>query len=109
MAIELPAPIAAYFAADRGRDADVVSRCFTENAIVRDEGKSHIGRHAIERWKAEASTAYTYTVEPISVTSEDGTTVVTSHVAGSFPGSPVDLRYLFVLDGEQIAELEIVL
>jgi len=34
--------------------------------------------------------------------------VVTSHVVGDFPGSPIDLRYLFVLDDDRIAELEIV-
>ena len=33
--------------------------------------------------------------------------VVTGHVAGNFPGSPVDLRYFFRLTGEKIAELEI--
>jgi hypothetical protein len=32
---------------------------------------------------------------------------VTGHVSGNFPGSPVDLRYAFVLDGERIARLEI--
>jgi hypothetical protein len=32
---------------------------------------------------------------------------VTSHLVGDFPGSPVDLRYFFVLDGDKIASLEI--
>ena len=34
-------------------------------------------------------------------------TVVTAHVRGDFPGSPLDLRYFFVLEGDRIAELEI--
>jgi len=33
---------------------------------------------------------------------------VTSHLVRDFPGSPVDLRYFFILDGDQIAALEII-
>jgi hypothetical protein len=40
---------------------------------------------------------------------ERGRTVVTSHVAGDFPGSPVDLRYFFRLENDKIVELEITL
>ena len=48
--LNLPKPIAAYFAADRG-DGEAVSQCFTDNAIVKDEGHAHRGRAAIEAWK----------------------------------------------------------
>jgi ketosteroid isomerase-like protein len=109
MAIELPRVIADYFAADKERDAHVVSECFTDAAVVKDESTIYRGRDAIRRWKSNASKKYTYTVEPFSMTTEGIWTVVTSHLVGDFPGSPVDLRYLFVLDGEKIAALEIVL
>lgn len=107
MAIKLPEPIAAYFAADRG-DGEAVARCFTEDAIVTDEGHDHRGRAAIAAWKAAASKQYSYTVEPFALEVRDGKTVITAHVVGDFPGSPVDLRYLFALDGGRIAGLEIV-
>ena len=35
--------------------------------------------------------------------------VVTSHLVGNFPGSPVDLRFFFKLEGDKIASLEITL
>lgn len=38
---------------------------------------------------------------------EGGRTIVTSHLVGDFPGSPIDLRYLFVLADTKIAQLEI--
>lgn len=38
---------------------------------------------------------------------KDGKTIVTSRVTGNFPGSPVELRYLFGLEGNKIASLEI--
>lgn len=106
MPITLPGPITAYFAADQS-DGDAVALCFTEDAIVMDERRTHMGRDAIRRWKTEASAKFSYTADPLAVSEEDGRTVVTAHVAGDFPGSPVDLRYAFVLEGEKIARLEI--
>jgi ketosteroid isomerase-like protein len=107
MDIRLPGPIEAYFEADGNRNADTVAECFSEDAVVKDEKNVHAGRTAIRRWKAEASTKYSYTVEPFAIEVEGNRTVVTGHVVGNFPGSPVDLRYFFRLTGEKIAELEI--
>ena len=104
--LNLPKPIAAYFAADKS-DGQAVSQCFTENAVVKDEGHTHTGRAAIERWKTEASAKYQYTSEPIACEQKDGKTVVTSHLVGNFPGSPIDLRYFFQLEADKIALLEI--
>jgi hypothetical protein len=107
MTIDLPKPIAAYFAAD-SRDGDAVACCFTAQAVVKDEGRAHIGHAAIAKWKAESSAKYTYTCEPVAVEDQHGKTVVTSHLVGDFPGSPIDLRYVFVLEGDKIGSLEIV-
>ena len=105
--LKLPKPIAAYFAGDKG-DGDAVSRCFTENAVVKDEGHTHQGPAAIKAWKTDASAKYQYTSEPFACEQKDGKTIVTSHVVGNFPGSPIDLRYFFVLEGDKIASLEII-
>ncbi len=109
MPINLPKPIAAYFEADRGRNANLVIRCFAEGAVVQDEGKTYAGHDAIRQWKAKSSTAYSYTAEPVAAAAEGRRTVVTSHLEGDFPGSPIDLRYFFLLEGEKITELEITL
>ncbi len=109
MTIELPQAAANYFAADKGRSAEAVALCFAEGAIVKDEGNTYTGREAIRQWMADSSTKYTYTVEPFSIATEGGRTVVTSHLVGNFPGSPVDLRYFFTFEGDRIAELEIIL
>jgi hypothetical protein len=42
------------------------------------------------------------------VEDEAGKTVVTSRLTGNFPGSPVNLRFFFALDGDKIATLEII-
>jgi hypothetical protein len=108
MSITLPQPIAAYFAADSNERASV-AECFTQTAVVKDEGKTHAGREAIRRWKTESSSKYTYVCEPFALTQDGERMIVTSHLTGNFPGSPVDLRYAFILEGEKIAGLEITL
>jgi hypothetical protein len=107
MTLDLPGPIAAYFAADR-EGPEGVSRCFTENAVVKDEGQTYRGREAIRQWKADVSTKYQYTSEPLACEQKDGKIVVTSRLTGNFPGSPVNLRFFFGLDGDKIASLEII-
>lgn len=108
MSIALPGPIARYFAADKGSDPASLAACFTFDGTVVDEGNTYAGRDAIRQWLANASIQYTYTVEPFALAHDDGRIVVTSRLAGNFPGSPVDLRYRFALEGDLIAALEIV-
>lgn len=106
MTLKLPIPVAAYFAADRA-DGEAVSRCFAENAVVKDEGQTYNGRAAIKKWKEEASAKYKYTCVPLACEDTDGKIVVTCRLTGNFPGSPVDLRFAFELADEQIVSLEI--
>jgi hypothetical protein len=105
--INLPEPIAAYFDADK-RDIEAIARCFTNDAVVKDEGNIHTGIAAIRRWKVTTSTKYTYTSEPFAVEQRDGMTIVTSRLTGDFPGSPVDLRFFCRLERGKIAFLEII-
>ena len=107
MTLDLPKPVAAYFTADKA-DSEAVSQCFTEDAVVKDEGHAHQGRASIKQWKAEASAKYQYTCEPSASAQKGGKFVVTCRLTGNFPGSPVDLRFFFELEGDKIASLEII-
>jgi hypothetical protein len=42
MTLNLPKPVATYFTADKS-DSEAVSRCFTEDAVVKDEGHTYSG------------------------------------------------------------------
>ena len=106
MPISLPSPIAAYFATDK-TDGDAIALCFTPEGAVKDEGHVHRGRAAIRQWRQEASTKYTYVIEPFAVREENGRVAVTARVTGNFPGSPIDLTFAFTLEGQAISYLEI--
>jgi len=107
VSFKLSKPIAAYFAADQG-DVQAFAQCFTDNAVVKDEEHTYSGLTAIKRWRTEAATKYVYTSEPFASTEKDGKTIITSRLTGNFPGSPIDLRYFFTLEGNKIASLEII-
>jgi hypothetical protein len=104
--VDLPDPIAAYFAADAA-DAGGVALCFTENGVVIDERREHQGRQAIVRWKTEATAQYHYTSEPLTVDVSGAHVAVIARITGQFTGSPIDLQHRFTLEGDKIARLEI--
>jgi hypothetical protein len=107
MTIQLPEPITAYFAAHK-LDGDAVARCFTSDAVVKDEGRTYTGVAAIKQWKAKTAAKYTYTCEPLSAEQKGGTTVVSCRLEGNFPGGRADLRFFFRLERGKIANLEII-
>jgi len=104
--LNLPEPIAAYFEADR-RDGDAVARCFTNQAVVEDEGQTHSGPAAIKAWRTAAFAKYSYISQPFAVELKEGGYIVTSRLTGNFPGSPVNLRFCFHLERGKIASLVI--
>ena len=84
-----------------------MAECFAKDAVVRDEGKTIKGLAAIKQWKAETKKKYQHTIEPLAVVQKDGKTIVTNRLSGNFPGSPIELEFVFTLDGNEIASLEI--
>ena len=107
MSVDLPTPIAIYIAAENRGDVEALAQCFAEDAVVRDEDKTIEGLAAIKQWKAETRKKYQHTVEPLASTQKDGRTVVTNRLTGNFPGSPIELEFVFTLDGDKIVSLEI--
>jgi SnoaL-like domain len=107
MPADLPIPIAIYIAAENRGEAEALAQCFAESAVVRDEGKTIEGLAAINKWMVETRQKYQHTIEPLASTQTDGKTIVTNRLSGNFPGSPIELEFVFTLDGDRIAALEI--
>ena len=105
MQSKLPNPIEAYLTAANAHDADAAAACFTRDAVVRDEGRDWT---AIREWSEEVSRKYHPIVSVLGVAEAGGKTIVTGRVSGNFPGSPIELRHIFTLEGDKIARLEIV-
>lgn len=103
----LPEPVQSYFAADAVIDGAVPLGAFSRNAVVLDEGRTHVGDAAITSWWRAAKARYQNTSIPLSVRQDQDRIIVRATVTGRFPGSPTLLSFAFRLSGGQIVELEI--
>jgi hypothetical protein len=103
--LTLPAPVAAYFAAEH--DPEALANCFAPHAVMKDDGHTHSGIEAIQSFMAAASAKYNATSVPFSMERQGGLDVVRATVSGSFPGSPIELSYRFRLEAGLIAALEV--
>jgi hypothetical protein len=103
----LPKPIAIYVSAENSGDTSLFDQCFAGSATVRDENETHQGLAAIKEWKAETKRKYQHTIDPLSVVEQDGAFVVTNRLTGNFPGSPIELEFVFTIRNDRIISLEI--
>src|ERR1700682_400198 len=108
MSTKLPEPLAAYFAGHNNYDIYRIIGLFTERATVKDEGQERRGLPAIRKWMEESNAKYSVTVAVINVAETAANITVTGRVSGNFPGSPVELHFIFTLDQGKITRLEIV-
>lgn len=107
MSTTLPQVITAYFQINNTADISKLKNCFTDTAVVRDEGLEHQGHAAIHAWMAAAKQQYRFTTEILKSEIRLDTLWVQTTVSGNFPGSPVLLDHVFTLSGDRIASLEI--
>jgi SnoaL-like domain len=105
--IDMPRPVALYLNSETSHDPELLSRCFAADAVVRDEGQTIEGIEAIKDWQARAQAKFRYTVQPLEVSGSGAEVKVRALLTGTFPGSPVELSYHFVLAGDMIRSLEI--
>ena len=107
MNIQLTEPVRSFFLLSNGASTSLVTQCFSEDAVVRDEGQIHEGWSAIQIWIGETRDKYQYIAEPQRLEQENEKTVVTSKVIGNFPGSPILLKYVFQVKDKKIKSLEV--
>ncbi|SFA93656.1 Ketosteroid isomerase homolog [Pseudomonas sp. NFIX10] len=100
--------IAGYIAAANARDSSAVTRFFTEDANVFDEGQHRVGTQAIAQWMEDTAQRFQPRVEVLNVQQRTGKVLVQNLISGTFPGSPLELRYTFRLDEQgKISRLDI--
>lgn len=86
-------------------DGNAYAQCFTETAVVFDEGKTHTGKKEIEQWIDKANKDYRATMKPLDYSETEQT--LKAEVSGNFPGSPLVLTYHFDIRDEKIQSLKI--
>lgn len=103
--MNLPKVVEALVKTQNNFDSVAYAKCFTETAVVFDEGKTHNGRKEIEKWINKANKEYQATMKPLEYSTEEE--ILKAEVSGNFPGSPVVLSYHFEIAHELIRSLKI--
>ncbi|MNJ91833.1 hypothetical protein D3C87_94880 [compost metagenome] len=104
--MNLPEVITELVTAQNQFDSKAYAACFSETAVVFDEGKTHIGKSEIENWIEKANQTYRAAMHPVKYSDLEQT--LEAEVSGNFPGSPLVLTYQFELKDGQIQSLKIV-
>lgn len=104
---ELPVPIDGFFQAHNSGRTENPLDLFAADAVVADESHEYQG-NAIRLWLDDAIAKFSPLLAEVTRLEEaDGRTVAVAQVSGTFPGSPVELRYRFALRDGKIAVLNI--
>lgn len=94
-------------AAHNLHDVPAFADCFADDAVVRDEGRVHVGRPAVRAWFDEVSRKYRMTIVVTKLATRDGEYVLHGKVSGDFDGSPLDMLYHIGLEDGKIVALRI--
>lgn len=103
--MNLPKVITELVRAQNNFDSAVYAQCFTETAIVFDEGKTHKGKTEIEKWIDKSNKEYKATMEPLDYNEREN--ILSAEISGSFPGSPIILKFHFEIADEKIQQLKV--
>ena len=107
MNINLPRIIQEYLAASNAHDVKAILSCFSDDALVHDEGKDFRGKKLIKDWIVKTIEKYKFHFKPLRVKAEEPEVVVTVEVSGTFPGSPVSPDYRFIIKRNKILSLAV--
>lgn len=88
-------------------DSAAYAECFTESAVMFDEGKWHEGKKAIEELIEHANKKYGSVMKPLALTGSEASPVLSAEVSGTFPGSPIVLSFHFDLADGLIRSLKV--
>ncbi|MNB95097.1 SnoaL-like domain protein [compost metagenome] len=107
----LPKVIQHFIAAANKPDPDAYVNCFSEDAIVHDEGKEWAGKAAISKWSAGHHFSVHITLEPKQHKEHEGETIVAFKVDGDFDKTglpdPLYLDFYFQIHDDKIKQLAI--
>ncbi|WP_445430658.1 nuclear transport factor 2 family protein [Chryseobacterium indoltheticum] len=105
--MNLPKVITDLVEAQNDFDSVAYANCFSDTAVVFDEGKTHNGRKEIEHWIADANERYKSVMKPINYEENAAESILKAEVSGTFPGSPIVLKFhVEIVDG-QIQRLKV--
>ena len=99
--MNLPKVVTELIKAQNDFDSDAYANCFSETGVMFHEGKTYTGRADIRNLIAETNKKYHSVMKPLAYTENGTSSVLSAECSGTFPGSPVTLKFHFdIVDGQ---------
>lgn len=105
--MNLPKVISDLVNAQNSFDSTAYANCFSETAVVFDEGKTHNGRLDIKHWIEESNEKYKSVMKPLEYIENGNSSILHAECSGTFPGSPIILKFNFEIVDGQIESLKV--
>jgi hypothetical protein len=105
--MDLPKVVTDLIKAQNEFDSIAYANCFSETGVMLDEGKTHKGRAEIQHMIEEANKKYQSVMEPLEYIDNGTRGVLAASCSGTFPGSPITLKFHFDIVGGQIRHLKV--
>jgi hypothetical protein len=103
--MNLPRVVSDLVEAQNNFDSGAYANCFSETAVVYDEGKTHKGKTEIKDWIDKANKEYQAVMKPIEYSETEHT--LKTEVSGTFSGSPIIMTYHYGFEDGLIQSLKI--
>jgi len=99
--MNLPKVVTELINAQNTFDSIAYANCFSETGTMVDEGKTHKGRVGIQHLIEESNRKYRSVMKALDYTGSDTSGILSAECSGTFPGSPLTLKFHFdIVDGQ---------
>lgn len=99
--MNLPTVVTALIEAQNKFDSVAYANCFSETGVMFDEGKTYPGRTDIRNLIEETNKKYQTVMKPVEYIENGTSSVLSAACSGTFPGSPLVLKFHFdIIDGQ---------
>ncbi len=105
--MNLPKVVTDLIKAQNEFDSVAYANCFSETGVMLDEGKPYQGRVEIAHMIDEANKKYQSVMKPLEYIENGTTSVLSAECSGTFPGSPIILKFYFDIADGQIQHLKV--
>lgn len=102
-----PKPIDAFIQATHDENINALLDCFTESAVIADEGREFRGPEQIKGWSDTHYIGARVRLDILDVRHTGHEVVLNCKVDGNFPGGPFQFAFYFTLMDDKIASLAI--
>lgn len=105
--MKLPKVIKEMIDAQNKYDSIAHAGCFSETAVVEDEGNEYLGRSEIRSWIEKCNEHLRPFLKPLEYNENGTQNILSAEVSGNFDGSPLVMKFHHIIENGLIQHLSI--